>query len=157
MAKCIFMLLSPQVGGTSGGVTSKDSREVALTRMLTVVCVIFTVCVLPFVIAALFRLVVPEYRPEGRYSNLMFATTAITHLFLSINSSINFLVYYNMSTRYKATLHAMLGCRSLLESASTMEKDRHGAGSRISGYSDGSATLATSVSTSFATSAGLYD
>jgi hypothetical protein len=45
----------------------------------------------------------------GKYSNTLWATTGIMHLFLCINASINFLVYLTMSSKFKATLWHMCG------------------------------------------------
>lgn len=76
--------------------------------MLVVVCVIYTVCTLPSVMHSFFRLSFPEFQPDAKYENSMFATAALMHLFLSVNSSVNFVVYYNMSTRFKETLKEMM-------------------------------------------------
>ena len=79
-----------------------------MTRMLVTVCVIYTVCTLPYATHSFFRLSVRDFRPEGGYENTMFATAALMHLCLSVNSSANFLVYYNMSTRFRDTLKVMV-------------------------------------------------
>ena len=76
--------------------------------MLVVVCVIYTVCTLPSVMHSFFRLSFPEFQLHAKYENSMFATAALMHLFLSVNSSVNFVVYYNMSTRFKETLKEMM-------------------------------------------------
>ena len=74
---------------------------------MLVVCVIYTVCTLPSVMHSFFRLSFPEFQPDAKYENSMFATAALMHLFLSVNSSVNFVVYY-MSTRFKETLKEMM-------------------------------------------------
>jgi hypothetical protein len=95
---------------SSSTVTSqKERREAAVTRMLTTLCVLFTACLVPYVVSALLRLAVPDYNPEGRYSNTLLATTGLMHVFFSSNASINFVVYVTRSSKFKATLARMLG------------------------------------------------
>jgi hypothetical protein len=50
----------------------KERREAAVTRMLTVICIIFTVCLIPYVLSAFFRLSVPDYNPEGNSFKIVF-------------------------------------------------------------------------------------
>ena len=46
----------------------------------------------------------PEFYFTGRYYNLAYVTLNFTVFFRASNSSFNFFIYYNMSTRYRETL-----------------------------------------------------
>nr|KAG5705549.1 hypothetical protein BaRGS_009202 [Batillaria attramentaria] len=44
----------------------------------------------------------------GLYNNIFFASLVITHLLESVNCSVNFIIYYTMSTRFRETLRDMV-------------------------------------------------
>ena len=46
----------------------------------------------------------PEFKFTGRYYNLAHALQHVMLFFRASNSSFNFFIYYNMSTRYRETL-----------------------------------------------------
>nr|KAG5705547.1 hypothetical protein BaRGS_009200 [Batillaria attramentaria] len=87
---------------------STSQREAAVTRMLMVVCLVYTFCTTPTAVQALARMFVAEFVGGGRYNNIFFASLVITHLMESVNCSINFIVYYAMSTRFRETLRDMV-------------------------------------------------
>jgi len=49
-------------------------------------------------------LVEPEFYFTGRYYNFAYLLTNVMLFFRVSNSSFNFYIYYNMSTRYRKTL-----------------------------------------------------
>ena len=46
----------------------------------------------------------PEFYFTGRYYNIAYVMTNVMLFFQASNSSFNFFIYYNMSTRYRETL-----------------------------------------------------
>ena len=76
--------------------------------MLVVVCVIFIICTSLAVARPFVDLFVDGFQPAMRYENIMYASISIMHMMTSFNSSINFVIYYVMSTRFRDTLKQML-------------------------------------------------
>ena len=77
--------------------------------MLVIVCVLYTVCLTPYVVRVIVFLVIPGFRSSGRYNNTFSVVLAMMHLLAAINAAANFLVYYGMSTRYRITMAEMMG------------------------------------------------
>ena len=91
---------------TSSASVSMTSRvkEIALTKTLVVTSVLFIVCLAPTVMVQIASFVEPEFYFTGRFYNLVYLLTNVMLFFRVSNSSFNFFVYYNMSTRYRETL-----------------------------------------------------
>jgi hypothetical protein len=81
--------------------------EVALTRMLIVVCVTFTLCTIPAVTLSFIRNLVPGFLPSGRYTNAFYVSNILQHLLSCFNSSVNVVIYYVMGSRFRATVQRM--------------------------------------------------
>ena len=79
-------------------------KEIALTKTLVTTSVLFIVCLAPTVMVQIASFVEPEFYFTGRYYNLAYLLTNIMLFFRASNSSFNFFIYYNMSTRYRETL-----------------------------------------------------
>ena len=100
--------------GTSsaGGNSSSSSispREVALTKMLIGISVLFIVCVSPFALFRFMWLFLPEMDIGRRNQNLYLTGLWILEPFSYMNSSFNIFVYYAMGSRYRETLWALFG------------------------------------------------
>ena len=79
-------------------------KEIALTKTLVATSVLFIVCLAPTIMVQIASLVEPEFYFTGSYYNLVNVTYTVMLLFLVSNSSFNFFIYYDMSTRYRQTL-----------------------------------------------------
>ena len=86
-----------------GSVTT-SVKEIALTKMLVATSVLFIVCLAPTVMFHIASFMEPEFYFTGRYYNLAYLLTNVMVFFLASNSSFNFFIYCNMSTRYRETL-----------------------------------------------------
>ena len=86
-----------------GSVTT-SVKEIALTKMLVATSVLFIVCLAQTVMFHIASFVEPEFYFTGRYYNLAYLLTNVMVFFLASNSSFNFFIYCNMSTRYRETL-----------------------------------------------------
>ncbi|XP_076440982.1 uncharacterized protein LOC143280234 [Babylonia areolata] len=98
-----------------------DSREVALTKMLVAISILYVVCTTPKSIMPLIELSVPEVKPEGRYANIFHIMNSFVHVLSVINSSVNFIFYWALGSRYRATLHALCSCRCVQITARSAE------------------------------------
>ena len=79
-------------------------KEIALTKTLVATSVLFIVCLAPTIMFHIASFVEPEFYFTGRYYNLVYLLTNVRLFFRVSNSSFNFFIYYNMSTRYRETL-----------------------------------------------------
>ncbi len=79
-------------------------KEIALTKTLVATSVLFIVCQAPTIMFQIASFVEPEFYFTGRYYNLVYLLTNVRLFFRVSNSSFNFFIYYNMSTRYRETL-----------------------------------------------------
>ena len=52
---------------------------------------------------------VPEYAKNGGYVNINQTLWSSGYMLETVNASINIVMYYRMSTRYRTTLQEMLG------------------------------------------------
>ena len=86
-----------------GSVTT-SIKEIVLTKTLVATSVLFIVCLAPTVMFQIASFVEPEFYFTGRYYNLAYLLTNVMLFFRVSNSSFNFFIYYNMSTRYRETL-----------------------------------------------------
>ena len=79
-------------------------KEIVLTKTLVATSVLFIVCLAPTIMVQIASFVEPEFYFTGRYYNLTHALQHVMLFFKASNSSFNFFIYYNMSTRYRETL-----------------------------------------------------
>ena len=79
-------------------------KEIALTKTLVATSVLFIVCLAPTIMVQIASFVEPEFYFTGRYYNLAYLLSNVMVFFRASNSSFNFFIYCNMSTRYRETL-----------------------------------------------------
>ncbi|XP_005091360.1 N-formyl peptide receptor 2 [Aplysia californica] len=91
----------------SGEIPGKEKRVIV---MVTTISVIFITCFTPMTLLMTARAMVPGLSIIGRYANLNWSVVSIGFLLETVNSSVNVLVYYTMSSKYKETVNSMLSC-----------------------------------------------
>ena len=89
---------------TSSVAATSSIKEIVLTKTLVATSVLFIVCLAPTIMVQIASFVEPEFYFTGRYYNLAYALQHVITFFRVSNSSFNFLIYYNMSIRYRETL-----------------------------------------------------
>ncbi|KAL8563353.1 hypothetical protein ACOMHN_042051 [Nucella lapillus] len=52
-----------------------------------------------------------EVKPGGHHANMFSIVVSISELSSYASSSVNFFVYYIAGSRYRETLHQLLGCK----------------------------------------------
>ncbi|GFN76500.1 chemosensory receptor b [Plakobranchus ocellatus] len=95
---------SPSTKST-GTISHKEQR---LVVMVSGVSAIFIVCYTPLVVQLASRIIVPELNSTGRYRNLNASIGTIGVLLGCINASINAIVYWTMSSKYRTTFNGLL-------------------------------------------------
>ncbi|KAL8562429.1 hypothetical protein ACOMHN_066143 [Nucella lapillus] len=89
------------------------SRDLALTRMLVGVSVVYVVCMIPTLGLGVCILAVAEFNLRGRYYNTFNLMVSVFELFSYLNASFNFFVYCSLGSRYKQTLRGLFPCEAL--------------------------------------------
>lgn len=84
--------------------------QAVLMRMLVAVSSLYILCTAPNILLAMARFTVKEFRADGLYGNLFFATHMIGVVIVMLNSSINFFVYLIMSSRFRQELNTCFLC-----------------------------------------------
>ncbi|KAK7492450.1 hypothetical protein BaRGS_00016323 [Batillaria attramentaria] len=108
--------------------TSSDAK---ITRMLLFVSVISVSCVIPEIILSFVNIFVPEFDYYKTYHNIYLIGFFTIFLALSVNSSANFLIYVVMSSKFRATLIALIpACGKCLKRRAT--RHEHGDGNTAS-------------------------
>lgn len=82
-------------------ITTKERKVVV---MITTVSIIFIISLVPLTMLLTARAIVPELNITGKYANMNWLVVSVGLLLEIINSSINIIVYYKMSTKYRATM-----------------------------------------------------
>ena len=94
---------------SSADMTSSEKREAAVTRMLMTVCCVYVICMTPSVTRTFVLHRLPGFLISGHLCNTFKVTSALVHLLEAFNASANFTIYWNQSSRYRATLRLLCG------------------------------------------------
>ncbi|KAL8624860.1 hypothetical protein ACOMHN_002553 [Nucella lapillus] len=87
-----------------------DRRQMTLVNILVTVSCCYIACNIPKLSLAVVRFVMDDFSTLGRYRNLFFVTHRAGFALLMLNSSINILIYYRQSSRFRNELHASVCC-----------------------------------------------
>ncbi|KAK0051139.1 growth hormone secretagogue receptor type 1 [Biomphalaria pfeifferi] len=93
------------VGDQNEALTSRDKKTVT---MVIVVAAILIVCYSPGVTSCFVEIFVPDFYIFAKQKNVFHVIWSFCFMFHSINASINVIVYYKMSSKYRATLNKIL-------------------------------------------------
>ena len=99
--------ISSANGRSSSSLSSISPQEVALTKMLIGIAVLFIVCVSPFALLRVVWLFLPEMDVGRRHHIIYLTGLWILKPFSLINSSFNIFVYYTMGSRYRETFWSL--------------------------------------------------
>ncbi|KAL8598015.1 hypothetical protein ACOMHN_011440 [Nucella lapillus] len=89
------------------------SREVALTRMLIVVSVLYLLCSAPVMALGMAMVLVPAFSDQ-KYYNLYRTLLNVSRLASYVNATFNFCVYCSVGSRYRETLCQLFRFHSLV-------------------------------------------
>ncbi|BFZ10013.1 hypothetical protein BsWGS_13052 [Bradybaena similaris] len=95
----------------SAAQSSTSSRDKRVIKMVTFISCIFICCFLPSTVNLVLMVhLSPDYSVVGRYQNSFEVSWSILNTIEAANSSVNILVYYNMSSKFRAGLNQLCGC-----------------------------------------------
>lgn len=81
-----------------------SAKEIALTKMLIYLSIQFIILNIPSILFKVVCVFVQEISNYGRYYNLYFVLLGIVEITISMNSSLNFFVYFFKGTKYRNTV-----------------------------------------------------
>lgn len=84
-------------------------KEVAVTRMLVLLSVEFLIFALPNVVLRINPLFDLEFNATGKYRLYFLAWSNVAEVSVLLGMSLNFIVYYFGSSKYRGILHSLLG------------------------------------------------
>ncbi|KAK0056196.1 growth hormone secretagogue receptor type 1 [Biomphalaria pfeifferi] len=96
----------------SNTISNRDKKTV---RMVIVIALVLIVCYLPSVLLCTTGFIVPGFFVVGQYSNVFFVTWSFAFVLDALNSSVNIILYYTMSSKYRQTLHEILSRKKTSE------------------------------------------
>lgn len=88
--------------------TKSFNKEMRAVQMLAVVSVIFIVCMTPQTLVLTSAALFPELSHSEIYYNIFLFCYSMSYLMETVSSSVNSLVYYTMSGRYRKTFFVLL-------------------------------------------------
>ena len=100
---------SQSSGQTSDKTATKtmSTKDLQVVKSVVLVCIIFVIAQLPFVISSSIRLINPEFDSNGRLRHLFSIFSQISVTFAYLNASINIFVYYNYNSKYRAVFNSL--------------------------------------------------
>ena len=91
-------------GTIDGRMYNKDMR---IAKTVLTIAVAFIVLGNFNVVRHFVALILPEFRPAGAYSRWFRLTARLAFLLLQANSSVNFIIYYKMGTKFRKAVNQM--------------------------------------------------
>ncbi|GFR62002.1 chemosensory receptor A [Elysia marginata] len=85
-----------------------SSKDLQVVKSVAIVCTIFIVLQLPFLLISTIRLIAPEFNNGQRLVNLFGIFSQINGTCAYLNASINIFVYYNYNSKFRSTLRSLV-------------------------------------------------
>ncbi|GFO42303.1 chemosensory receptor a [Plakobranchus ocellatus] len=79
----------------------RSSKDLRVIQSVVLICCIFIVSQLPFLVYSTGRLINPEFDVFKKQQNLFYIFTTISRTFSYLNASVNIFVYYNYNSKYR--------------------------------------------------------
>ncbi|GFO42308.1 chemosensory receptor a [Plakobranchus ocellatus] len=80
----------------------RSSKDLRVIQSVVLICCIFIVSQLPFLVYSTGRLINPEFDVYKKLENLFYIFTTISQTFSYLNASVNIFVYYNYNSKYRS-------------------------------------------------------
>ena len=96
-------------GEQGNGIKNKMSvKETHVVQSVVLVCVIFILSQLPFLLYSTGRLIHPEFNHDKKFRYLFGICTQISLTCSFFNASVNIFIYYNYNSKYRSAMQSML-------------------------------------------------
>ncbi|GFO30434.1 chemosensory receptor c [Plakobranchus ocellatus] len=87
---------------------AKSSKEFRVVQLVFLICCIFILSQLLFLVYSTVRIFVPDFDLYKRLHNLLLVCAHIGRTFSFLNASVNIFVYYNYNSKYRSIFLSML-------------------------------------------------
>lgn len=91
-----------------GQFTARDRK---VTKMVTMISMLFIACFFPVSIFVIAMLALPELSMEGIFINTLIVIFSVGFVLESTNSAMNIFIYYKLSTRYRTVFRQVILCK----------------------------------------------
>ncbi|KAK3780078.1 hypothetical protein RRG08_046140 [Elysia crispata] len=81
--------------------TRMSAKDIQVIQSVVLVCIIFILSQLPFILYSTARFIEPEFSDKGRYVFLFRLCTTVSLTCSFLNASVNIFVYYTYNTKYR--------------------------------------------------------
>ena len=98
---------TPDQASEKAAAQSMSTKDVQVVRSVVLVCSIFIMSQLPFVMLSATRLINPRFDDETNLSLLFGIFSQVNNTCAYINASINIFVYYNYNSKYRSVLRSI--------------------------------------------------
>ncbi|XP_055862708.1 uncharacterized protein LOC106068181 [Biomphalaria glabrata] len=92
--------------------TKSNARDNKMVKMVILISVVFIILSIPGVVATFLMMFIPEYNIAGRYRNIYIASFSTFFPIGAINSTVNFFIFLDMSTKYRQMFLTMFNLKS---------------------------------------------
>lgn len=94
----------------SSGQDAMSNRDKKTVKMIALIATVLIVCFTPGAVVSMVTFVEPEFDLRRGYMNSVVSMWSIAVVFQSVNSSVNIVFYYKMSSKYRQTFHSTFAC-----------------------------------------------
>ncbi|GFS00914.1 chemosensory receptor C [Elysia marginata] len=88
-----------------------SGKDIQVVQQVVLVCVIFILSQLPFLLNSTGRLVYPEFNHYKKYHHLFGICSKVSSTCSFLNASVNIFIYYKYNTRYRTVAREMFRAR----------------------------------------------
>ncbi|GFS23521.1 chemosensory receptor A [Elysia marginata] len=85
-----------------------SARDMQVVKSTVLVCSIFILAQLPYIVSSTIRLINPEFDADKKEAMLSYIVMQVSLTFYQLNASINIFVYYNYNSKYRSILRSLL-------------------------------------------------
>ena len=88
-----------------------NSKDVQVVKSIVLVCIIFILSQLSFLLTSTTRLFRPDFDADQQFAYLFGILSQINRTCSYLNASLNIFVYYNYNSKYRSVLHSLLSVK----------------------------------------------
>ncbi|GFR75432.1 chemosensory receptor A [Elysia marginata] len=85
-----------------------SARDMQVVKSTVLVCAIFILAQLPYIVTSTIRLINPEFDDGKAHAQLGYISAQVSLTFYQLNASINIFVYYHYNSKYRSILRSLL-------------------------------------------------
>ncbi|XP_013082773.2 uncharacterized protein LOC106068032 [Biomphalaria glabrata] len=100
-ATVLTRLKTPKLASDKTKANVLTGKERRVIQQMVVMCIVVIVCDLPEILISLASVLEPTFGFRKSLNNIYLAVIGVNHVFQVVNTSINIIIYWNYSSRYR--------------------------------------------------------